>query len=337
MSHKISGLVQDIKLGNHRTLARVITFLESKNLAKRQLGQQVLQELKQSHVSRKIAFTGPPGAGKSSLIETIGLKLIDIGVRIAVLTIDPSSPISGGSILADKTRMQKLSNSSKAFIRPSSSGKRYLGGINAATIDVIDLIEAVGYDFIIVETIGVGQNEIDIKDLVDKVILVLPPVSGDELQGLKKGINEIIDLIAVSKHDGPLKKSAELTALYYESSLNLSSNKAPVHLCSAIEGSGIDALIKFLMTYQISPTQRQEQILNIFEKIALEELMNHIASMPQYKKIINCEREAILKKKSSLRESIECVSSFAKRIIFPLSFFISTYNFADQINLISHS
>lgn len=313
MPISVSQVIKAIKQRDHRALAQAITLLESKQPGKRELGQQILDSLHNpSHKSHKVAFTGPPGAGKSSLIEGIGLKLTEMGASLAVLTIDPSSPLRGGSILADKIRMQKLSTNPNAYIRPSASGKGYLGGINAATVDVIDLIDAVGYDFILVETIGVGQNEVDIKDLVDKVVLVLPPASGDGLQGLKKGLNEIIDIIVVNKHDGDFKKSAELTAMNYQAALNLSSEKVPVHLCSASEGTGIDDMIELLQKIKISPGKRLEQRVNLFEKIALEEVIHGIVNDPSYQKALAQEKKLLQDTPQSLRRAIKSVLKFYK-------------------------
>lgn len=306
-------ILNGISVKDTRALSKAITLLESTNNFKKTIGIQILTELKKRnyHLSRKIAFTGPPGAGKSTLIEVIGLQLLAQGYQIAVLTIDPSSPISGGSILADKTRMQRLSNEKGAFIRPSASGKGYLGGITPATLDVIELIEATGYDFILVETIGVGQNEVDIKDLVDNLLLVLPPTAGDELQGLKKGITEVVDLILINKHDGVLKAAAELTALQYESALNvLPNHKIKVELCSAIEGVGIIEVCTFIKNFTINEEERRQKMGQLLDRIVPQELLRTLIKDEQIQHLMHQQKMAILNQKESFTPSIEILKTY---------------------------
>lgn len=306
-------IINGINAKDTRALSKAITLLESKNSLKKAIGMQVLIDLKKhsQNFSRKIAFTGPPGAGKSTLIETIGLNLLSEGYHVAVLTIDPSSPISGGSILADKTRMQHLSNEKNAFIRPSASGKGYLGGITPATLDVIEIIEATGYDFILIETIGVGQNEVDIKDLVDKLILVLPPTAGDELQGLKKGITEVVDLILINKHDGDLKTAAELTAIQYESALNvLPGHTMNVRLCSAIEAGGIAEICTFIKDFTINTEERQQKLGQLLDRIAPQELLQTLMKDEIIQQIIQQQKTEILNQKKSLTPSIETLKAY---------------------------
>lgn len=309
----VQELINGIRSRDARSLAKTITLLESQNRDKKALGNDVLAGLQKNKrpISRKIAFTGPPGAGKSTLIEAIGLKLATQGYTLAILTIDPSSPISGGSVLADKTRMSRLNNYSNVFIRPSSSGKGYLGGINPATLDVIDLIEIAGYDFILVETIGIGQNEIDVKDLVDQLILVLPPASGDDLQGLKKGIIEVVDLIVVNKYDGILKKSAEITAMQYESALNTTQNhKIHVKLCSAIQETGIREIIDFTQSYKITLQERQLKSLHLLEKVAHQEMLFTLTRDKKIQQLITQQKLAIEQQGSTLKESINTLVTY---------------------------
>lgn len=309
----VQELVNGIKARDTRSLAKAITLLESRNKDKKMIGTEVLVNLQKgtTSTSRKIAFTGPPGAGKSTLIEAVGMMLVAQGYTMAIITIDPSSPISGGSVLADKTRMSRLSNCEKAFIRPSSSSKGHLGGINPSTVDVIDLIETAGYDFILVETIGIGQNEVDIKDLVDQLILVLPPTAGDELQGIKKGIIEVVDLIIVNKHDGILKESAELTAMQYESALNATANhKVHVKLCSASQETGIHEIIEFMKTYKINSQERQQKLLHLLERIAPQEMLLALMRNEKIQQLMVQQKFAIEQHGSSLKSSINAIVAY---------------------------
>lgn len=311
----ICEIVDGIKAKDTRSLAKAITLLESKNTHKKAMGEEILACLKdlRSPLSRKIAFTGPPGAGKSTLIEALSLSLLDQGLTLAILTIDPSSPLHGGSILADKTRMQRLSNCPGAFIRPSASGKGYLGGITATTFDVIDLVEAAGYDFILVETIGVGQNEVDIKDLVDQLILVLPPSAGDALQGIKKGIVEVVNLIVVNKYDGMLKQAAEATALHYQSAINaFSGTKVEVRLCSAIDNIGLKEICHFISNYPLNPQARHQNLASLFERIAQQELVQLFLMDPAIQQLIEQQKTSLSSGKTSLKQSITLLTTLLK-------------------------
>lgn len=309
----VQELASGVKAGDVRSLAKAITLLESQDSHKKTIGFEILTTLKQcsSRISRKIGFTGPPGVGKSTLIENIGLSLINQGFTLAVLTIDPSSPLSGGAILGDKTRMQRLSASPDAFIRPSSSGKGYLGGINAAALDTMDLIEAAGYDFILVETIGIGQNEVDIKNLVDQLILLLPPTAGDELQVLKKGIMEVVDLIVVNKHAGALEKSAKITATHYESALSLlPGNGGEVILCSALDETEIFEIIEKICLHAVSPESRQEKQIELLDKLAFQDLFDMLVQSDEINRLMAAEKLAIKARKKTLRQAVATIRSY---------------------------
>lgn len=308
-------IFKGIQIKDTFSLAKGITLLESKDKNKKIIGAAILNQLKALNpsLSRKVAFTGPPGAGKSTLIEAIGLTLLSHGLTLAVLTIDPSSPLHGGAILADKTRMQKLSNAEGAFIRPSASGKGYLGGITATTLDVLDLVEAAGYDFILVETIGVGQNEVDIKDLVDQLILVLAPAAGDELQGIKKGITEVVDLIIVNKCDGVFKQSAELTARQYQAAMSGSFNHSnDVKLCSAIENTGIAEVCHLITNYPINILDRRRKLAHLLDKIASQELLHLFLTDPLIQQLMNQQKLSLLEGQTSLNESIDLIMAHLK-------------------------
>lgn len=216
-----SEWVEKIRSGDRVALSRAITLCESNNREKQEQGFAILNEAySYSGNSIRIGISGTPGAGKSTFIESFGLYLIEKGHKVAVLAVDPSSSLSKGSILGDKTRMDKLSVHPQAFIRPSPSGNM-LGGLSARTAESIILCETAGYDFILVETVGVGQSEVLVKDVSDVFILIAQPGAGDELQGIKRGIMEITDLILVNKDDGALASSAGLTYRQIKNAMGL--------------------------------------------------------------------------------------------------------------------
>jgi LAO/AO transport system kinase len=235
---------ESVRAGSRRALARAITLIESTRTDHRVQSEALLRQLLPfaGHAIR-LGVSGVPGVGKSTFIEALGLHLIAQGHRLAVLAVDPSSPISGGSILGDKTRMARLAAHADAFIRPSPA-KGSLGGVARHTREAMIACEAAGFDVIIVETIGVGQSETAVGDMVDLFLLLLAPGGGDELQGIKKGIVEIADLLVVNKADGDLAPAAERARRDYASALHVlaplsAAAAAPVMKCSALEGTGI--------------------------------------------------------------------------------------------------
>ncbi|MEM9140555.1 MAG: methylmalonyl Co-A mutase-associated GTPase MeaB, partial [Pseudomonadota bacterium] len=207
----LDRLTDGIRAGERRALAQAITLVESTRADHRDLSRGLLERLGVGHsVARRIGLSGTPGVGKSTFIEALGLHLTGSGHRVAVLAVDPSSARSGGSILGDKTRMEQLSRHPNAFIRPTPSHGA-LGGVARRTRETIRLVEAAGYDTVLVETVGVGQSETMVAEMTDVFLLLLAPAGGDELQGVKRGIMEIADLILVNKADGALKPVAEAT------------------------------------------------------------------------------------------------------------------------------
>ncbi len=233
--------------GDRRSVAKTITLLESRRADHRELGQEVLARLvPHTGAARRIGITGPPGVGKSSFIETLGLELLSGGHKVAVLAVDPSSPLSGGSILGDKTRMERLAREDNAYIRPTPSGGT-LGGVSYRTREAMLVCEAAGYDIVLVETVGVGQSEFEVRSMVDFFCVLLQPGAGDELQGIKKGVLELADLLVVNKADGEHRDEAERTRAEYAHALGLlrpsSEHWTPrVQLASALTGDGIDAV-----------------------------------------------------------------------------------------------
>jgi LAO/AO transport system kinase len=209
-----------IRIGDRRALARAITLVESARPDHRDQALALLAALRPGPEALRIGLSGTPGVGKSTFIETFGLMLTGLGLKVAVLAVDPSSARSGGSILGDKTRMERLSRDPLAFIRPSPS-QTQLGGVTRRTREAVALCEAAGFDVVLIETVGVGQSETVVAELSDLFLLLLAPAGGDELQGVKRGIMEMADLILVNKADGDLKPAALRTMADYSGALQL--------------------------------------------------------------------------------------------------------------------
>lgn len=240
--------IDGLLAGNRAVLGQAITLIESTRRDDAELAQDILEAaLPHSGSSVRVGITGIPGVGKSSVIESLGVHLAGrLHQKVAVLAVDPSSQLSGGSILGDKTRMEKLANDERAFIRPSPSGGS-LGGVSRRTRETMLLCEAAGYRNIIVETVGVGQSETAVRSMVDFFLLLMLAGAGDELQGMKRGIMEMTDLIAINKADGPNKRRAEIARREYEGALRLFPAPANgwvtrVVTCSALTHDGIPQL-----------------------------------------------------------------------------------------------
>ena len=243
----VNRIARDIRAGDRTVLSRAITLIESKRADHRRAAAALTQELLQSTgTAVRVGITGAPGVGKSTTIDALGSTLTREGHKIAVLAVDPSSQRTGGSILADKTRMARLASELNAFIRPSPASGT-LGGVAAKTRETMLLCEAAGYDLILVETVGVGQSEIAVADMTDFFLALMLPGAGDEVQGLKKGIVELADMIAINKADGDNLARAKAAAAEYRAALHIlkprSPNWAPpVVTYSALTGDGIAAL-----------------------------------------------------------------------------------------------
>lgn len=220
----LEDIFSGISQKNRRSLSKAITLIESQKVTDKEKSLDLLKKLPFDKISLRVGISGPPGAGKSTFIDHFGSYLISQGKSVAVLAIDPSTPShpqqnSGGSLLGDKTRMEQLSKHKEAFIRPSPSGSGTLGGVSSTTGDVLQILEAASYNVIFLESIGTGQNEIDVTYLCDLTILLLPPASGDALQGVKRGITEKAHIIVVNKDDGVLSQDAFRTFEEYKSVL----------------------------------------------------------------------------------------------------------------------
>ncbi|MDA9343787.1 methylmalonyl Co-A mutase-associated GTPase MeaB [Algibacter sp.] len=250
----VDALVTSILKKDVTALSRAITLIESKNTKHKNIADTILKKcLPHANKSIRIGITGVPGVGKSTFIEAFGKHLTSLKKRVAVLAIDPSSTITKGSILGDKTRMEDLVKDENAFIRPSASGNS-LGGVARKTRETIILCEAAGFEVIIIETVGVGQSETTVHSMVDFFLLLKLAGAGDELQGIKRGIIEMADTIAINKADGDNLKQAKLAKVEFNRALHLypekSSNWQPkVILCSALKNEGIDAIWDIILEY----------------------------------------------------------------------------------------
>jgi len=303
----VDDYVAGIRAGDRTILARAITLVESDSRRHEVQAQAVLQHLLPfTGRAKRVGITGVPGVGKSTFIEFLGCQLVERGQRLAVLTIDPTSSRSGGSILGDKTRMERLCQLPAAFIRPTPSGLS-LGGVARRTRETMLLCEAAGFDTILVETVGVGQTEIALRSLVDFFLLLLLPGSGDELQGIKKGIVEMADLVAINKADGENRLRAELArqdqaaALHY---LQPATSEWPteVVLCAGLTGEGImdiwQRIEKFYLVLEpkgVIARRRQEQSLTWLNDLILDELKRRFYRDPCVQNRLLAVQQALLR------------------------------------------
>jgi LAO/AO transport system kinase len=312
-------LVDKIIKGERAAIAKAITLVESSKDTDQQISRELISELiKKPGKSIRVGFSGPPGVGKSTFIESFGSYLVSQNYKLGILAIDPSSQITGGSILGDKTRMVEISKNPNTFIR-STPSRGTLGGISMGTREASIILDAAGYDFIFIETVGVGQSEIVASNLVDIFTLIVGPGSGDELQGIKKGITEYADIFIVNKNDGELKMEASKTAADYKSALSyykkLDALEKQVLLVSAIEQTGMEDVIK-----TINQIIDQNKLKGIFDERRAdqleywieEEVKNIIASditkrltskgnIPKYSK-------KVMKNEMSMYEAVETIT-----------------------------
>jgi len=251
----VERLARDIRAGERNVLPRAITLIESKRADHRRAAAALTQTLLDATGKAvRVGITGAPGVGKSTMIDALGSLLTSQGRKVAVLAVDPSSRRTGGSILADKTRMARLANDANAFIRPSPSSGT-LGGVAAKTRETMLLCEAAGYNVVLVETVGVGQSEIAVADMTDFFLVLALPGAGDELQALKKGVVELADMIVVNKADGDNLMRAKLAAAQYGAALHILSPRSPnwsppVIVCSALHNDGIESLWSHVLDHR---------------------------------------------------------------------------------------
>ncbi len=290
-------------------LARTITLIESNNPVHHNKAQEVLTKLlPHSGKSLRIGITGVPGAGKSTLIEALGLYLIKQGYKVAVLTVDPSSSVTKGSILGDKTRMENLSKEKKCFIRPSPSGGN-LGGVTRKSRETITACEAAGYNIILIETVGVGQSEITVRSMVDFFLLVLIAGAGDELQGIKRGIMELADAILVNKADGDNEKKANIARSDYNNALHYLQPAtkgwtSQAFTGSALTGKGIPELWNVIKKFEITVKQsgvfeqrRKNQSIEWVFRMVEETLRDEFYNNEKVQKAITSIKQEIIKDK----------------------------------------
>lgn len=309
--------IREIRNGSRLHLAKAITFIESTVNDQQTIGQQLLKLLlPYTGNSIRIGITGVPGAGKSTFIEAFGKMLCDLGYKVAVLAIDPSSSLTGGSILGDKTRMEELAKHPSAFIRPSPSAGT-LGGVHKKSRETMLLCEAAGYDVILVETVGVGQSETIVRGMVDFFLLLALTGAGDELQGMKKGIMELADAIVVNKADGANEKLAKKTVAEYKQILHFLAPSTPSWTTPALAVSSLyktgldivwDTILSFqknLMTNQVWQTRRKEQTVDWFKTMIVDRLYDDFFSSIEKKQSMIQLEQLVRGEKMTVSQAVD--------------------------------
>jgi LAO/AO transport system kinase len=305
----LQGYLDGVRQGNRRWVARAITLVESSRPDHRELAQRLLVELlPDAGKARRVGITGVPGVGKSTFIDSLGFQLAADGHRVGVLAVDPSSSRTGGSILGDKTRMSRLAGDESAFIRPSPSAGT-LGGVATATRESMVVLEAAGYDVLIVETVGVGQSEYAVADMVDTFLFLTLARTGDALQGIKRGILELADVIAVNKADGPAENDAKRAARELASALRMLRGPAsdgtgwevPVMTCSAATDVRVDEVWGMVVEHQdrleaageLTERRRRQQVRWMWTMVN-DQLRTRLRAHPDVRKLTGELERAVL-------------------------------------------
>lgn len=304
-------------------LGRAITLIESNRREHQTMAQQVLTRLLEfTGSSHRVGITGVPGVGKSTFIDALGVSLIEQGHRVAVLTVDPTSSVRGGSILGDKTRMGELAALDDAFIRPSPT-QGSLGGVHRKTRESIRILEAAGFDTVLVETVGVGQSETRVADMVDTYLVLMLAGAGDELQGIKKGILEVADILAINKADGENVTRAEAARRDYKSALHVFGNhaphwKVPVLTCSALGGDGIETVWQTVEEHRSAcqeagafEQRRRRQRLSWMWAMVEDELISRLRGSPAVRTLVpKLEARVLDDKTTPTAAALEILETF---------------------------
>lgn len=315
----IEKLADDVCAGDRTALSKAITLIESSNSVHKEQAQKLLQELlPYTGNAIRIGITGVPGAGKSSFIEAFGTMLCKMGKKVAVLAIDPSSSLSGGSILGDKTRMEELVRQENAFVRPSPSAGT-LGGVHKKSRETMLLCEAAGYDVILIETVGVGQSETYVRGMVDFFLLLVLTGAGDELQGMKKGIMELADGIIVHKADGDNVRPARRTMQEYKQILHFLQPSTPGWIStsltvSSMEKVGLDKVWDMLMEFEqtVKKTnywniRRREQTRDWFHSMITDQLIDSFYGSPERKQQVRSLEDEILHGRLTVTQGVNAL------------------------------
>lgn len=322
-------IAEGVRAGDRTALGRALTLIESTHPDRMAEAQTLLRLLRDdTRTARRIGFTGPPGVGKSTLIDAWGEHLLKDGHRVAVLAVDPSSPKSGGSILGDKTRMQRLSMADGAFVRPSPSSG-HLGGVTKTTRASISILEAAGFDTVIIETVGVGQSETLVHGMVDVFCVLLLPGAGDELQGIKKGIIEMADVLIVNKADGAQLDTANEAARQLAHAVHIITPSQaawtpPVLTVSALKETGLDAISETLTAFQTQSeatgrwhARRQAQDVSYTRELINARATDRIWRLPSVKQAWPKLAEQVSQRTLRPEEAADTVESLANAPVEP--------------------
>ncbi len=321
-----TALVEGIQSGNRVILSQAITLVESRKPEDQDQADEVLEAvLADTGKSLRLGITGVPGVGKSTFIEAFGQLLLEKGKKVAVLSIDPTSQRSRGSILGDKTRMEFLSRHPSAFVRPTPSGQT-LGGVGSKTRETMLLCEAAGYDAVIIETVGVGQSETLVHGMVDFFLLLMLAGAGDELQGIKKGIMEMADAVVINKADGDNRKAAQRAKTEYKNALHLfppnpSGWMPEVLTCSALQPMGLEAIWEMLKKHQEKlnanghfEAKRQKQQVQWFESSFNDLLKSYFFHQPEFKTQYNKLLKLVAEGKSPVRQASKALIQYLGKV-----------------------